>query len=496
MREIENQKNSLKEIFDLIEDEKKLILPEGFLNSIKDEIDKIVTEHLIVNFEDLNSIKKLKYLNSSKLISRVKDFVNNTADLNQSLSKIIKAAEQSLNEENLLFHREANKAIKILKFEDANFIYYGETKDSVNASNPFMNGFGLIKSETETDYNLGVFNEDNFISGIWNRSTSEYFIGDFKYEDNSNKNIKTSFDGLIINFNSANSNIVNVLLGEMNFQAQKFKGMQINYVKDTQDIQFSAGSFKDGKKNSTGFLTIKCSGNSNKAIIADYIDDILKENSDAYILDEFSLIRLLKKANENEYFAEICYDQNILYRGQFRVKNDGINDEKNNCNLDIIPVFHGEGYLIDFEQKLRYSGLFSNGIKEGKGILRLNMENPQINRVLEGEFKNDEFLNGNLSENGTLIIEAGVFDKNLILKKGKLHYDREEFYDGEFSDNKRHGHGNYRYENRIEYKGEWKNGLRDGQGTLILEDTEKFIKGVWKENKLVNILSLNFEKLN
>ena len=99
-------------------------------------------------------------------------------------------------------------------------------------------------------------------------------------------------------------------------------------------------------------------------------------------------------------------------------------------------------------------------------------------------------------------------------------------YVGEFKDGKPHGQGTFTYSNGDKYVGEFKDGIRHGQGTLTYVDGDKYvgefrrgefhglgkykcssikedlgildckpgriIKGIWEDNRLVNVMKLNF----
>ncbi|GFH30673.1 MORN repeat-containing protein 3, partial [Haematococcus lacustris] len=60
-----------------------------------------------------------------------------------------------------------------------------------------------------------------------------------------------------------------------------------------------------------------------------------------------------------------------------------------------------------------------------------------------------------------------------------------ERYQGEWSDNKRHGKGTVVYKNGDKYEGDWANGLRHGLGTLWIFKGGKYIvryNGEWRQD--------------
>ena len=56
------------------------------------------------------------------------------------------------------------------------------------------------------------------------------------------------------------------------------------------------------------------------------------------------------------------------------------------------------------------------------------------------------------------------------------------WYEGEYKDEKYHGHGTYTHPDGSKYEGEWKDGKRNGQGTLTSHDRYKY-EGKWKDGK-------------
>ena len=86
---------------------------------------------------------------------------------------------------------------------------------------------------------------------------------------------------------------------------------------------------------------------------------------------------------------------------------------------------------------------FENGKKEGlDGTLIVVKSDENKNFTLkkfEGEFKNDNFLKGNIIENDQKFIENGEFDENFTLKKGTIFHEKFECYTGDFNNDKREG---------------------------------------------------------
>ena len=407
--------------------------------------------------------------------------------LKEEISSNLKSTEKNLKQ-----IREGNESIRMLKFvEDAKVTYLGETKKLKETTlSTVMEGFGLFKNEESNEFFLGFFKNDNFHKGIWVKDTKNFFIGEFNYGLESKANERSSFLGLMVN--NSDDDSISLLFGNYNLEKSTFNGLSLKHDGKAKEIQFDAGVFHEGKKNSDDFYTVKFSLDeagiisSFKIVYADYEKDELKNK--IYIQDEFSLIKM--NPHDKTFYSEFIYHDALIYRGDFIVADIS----------EFVPIFDGEGILLDCESGLKYSGQFKNGMKQGKGVLYMEFYNDENDksknkkisqRIFEGEFDNDNFVKGSVKENDCLIIENGEFDENLVLKRGMVNYENEEFYNGEFSENKRNGEGTYRFENKFEYHGNWKNGMRDGKGTLFLEDRQKQITGFWTENYLMNVTNTN-----
>ncbi len=466
------------------------------INDFDQEIDKILAKNEKNTIENIVNNEFLKSTKNSQLFEEIKNFCleyGSKESLEKNFYELIEdLSNKFLREENLENLRKYNKEIRLLKFENNTEIsYIGETSKGKEDILPTkMHGFGLYKNQNpENEFFLGNFHNENFNRGIWVKNKQNYFIGEFKFDEINND--RKTFSGTMIHVDDdkENEKSVNFKIGNLDFLNSTFNGISIKYYHKSKEILFDAGVFKDGKKNSIDFLTIKLFLEENqdkenvvssfKIIFTDYESDEIKKF--VFIQDEFSVLKMFPK--ENKFYSIVSYDNNTIYKGDFIVKD--VNE--------IIPIFNGNGILIDCDSDVKYSGEFVDGKRNGKGILLMNFVLNKNNSIdnrrksLEGEFCNDNFTYGDVIEEGKKIIENGEFDENFFLKRGKIYFEKGEFYDGDFRNNKRDGRGVYRYENKYEYHGQWKNGLRDGEGTLFMEDREKPICGEWHNNDLIKI---------
>jgi hypothetical protein len=472
-------------------EEKKKKFSEEKLKELKEEINNNLKSPDKISLQNIKQIAFFKEAKNSMYFKEIKSTsikYNTKEAIKSHFYNSVENAKIYFTEKNLNQMREGNESIRLLKFgKDAKVTYLGETKKLKEFTLPtVMEGFGLFKNEKSNELFLGFFKNDNFNKGIWVKDIKNIFIGEFTYGLESNANEISLFSGLMVNF--ADDDSVSLLFGNYNLEKSTFDGLSLKNDGKAKEIQFDAGVFHEGKKNSDDFYTVKFSldedGNisSFKIVYADYEKDEPKDK--IYIQDEFSLIKM--NPNNKTFYSELYYDDALIYRGDFKVADMG----------DFVPIFDGEGTLLDCESGLKYSGQFKEGKKQGKGVLYMEFSNDENHendisnnknisqRIFEGEFDNDNFVKGSVKENGRLIIENGEFDESLIIKRGTVYYENEEFYSGEFSESKRNGEGTYRFENKYEYHGNWKNGMKDGIGTLFFDERQKRITGNWTENKL------------
>ena len=100
----------------------------------------------------------------------------------------------------------------------------------------------------------------------------------------------------------------------------------------------------------------------------------------------------------------------------------------------------GDGRLWSPETRTLYEGQWEEGLKNGKGELK-------------------------------------------IMKEGEGHAaDPEESYIGNFRNDKQDGEGVYSYTDRSRYEGYWKNGLRDGLGKQFDTEGNLEMEGVWDQD--------------
>ena len=123
------------------------------------------------------------------------------------------------------------------------------------------------------------------------------------------------------------------------------------------------------------------------------------------------------------------------------------NDKKNGYGIEI------------YDNDIYYEGEFKNNLKEGKGKLILNKsDNNNGNYVYSGDFHPDQ-ISGN----------------------GRLLWDSQKEYIGEFKNNEMNGYGMLLDDN-VRYIGYFRNNLKDGYGASLFSDESYLLLGKWEND--------------
>ena len=148
--------------------------------------------------------------------------------------------------------------------------------------------------------------------------------------------------------------------------------------------------------------------------------------------------------------------QEVEINGQFTLKKQkGLNFSKIKDGFNIIKwkdgstltsIFaeskiNGVGKFYNKEKETLFSGFYNQNIPQGYGLLQI-----KNNRI------------------------EGIWDKNYINTYGiELWYD-QNYYQGEYLNNKKHGVGLYRWPDGTTYEGEWDNNKMNGYGIFSYFD--------------------------
>lgn len=159
-----------------------------------------------------------------------------------------------------------------------------------------------------------------------------------------------------------------------------------------------------------------------------------------------------------------------------------------------------EGYFLNGKKNGRgkytwangnvYDGNWVDGKCTGKGRISWS----------SGAFFDGEWLDGTMTEGKYSFADGSVYEGSFKNGKydgyGKRIYKDGEKYEGQWHDDKKHGHGTCTWANGDTYEGDWKDGKRCGRGKLIqygkagpdaLNAGEVFIKysydGEWLDNR-------------
>ena len=144
---------------------------------------------------------------------------------------------------------------------------------------------------------------------------------------------------------------------------------------------------------------------------------------------------------------------------------------------------HGQGTLI-MNNGNKYVGTFANGQISGKGTLTF----------ANGDKYVGEFVNGDMHGKGTLTQKdgekyVGEFKNNKMQGKGTYTSPFGMSYTGDFVNDLPDGTGTMVMKDEgLRYVGHFKNGKWDGEGTMYVLNAKKYIKGIFRNDELVQTI--------
>ena len=205
-------------------------------------------------------------------------------------------------------------------------------------------------------------------------------------------------------------------------------------------------------------------------------DGISKEyNNNKQLIYEGEYSKGKRNGKGKEYSGET-----IIFEGEYL--NGKRWNEKGYFNQKIYEIKDGKGTMKEYikNSNLIFQGLYSNGLKNGKGK-EYTICDKSIEIKFDGEYMYGTKWNGKLVLNNKIYeLKNGMFitkfdDENNIKenylygeKNGKCEEYNEEgklIFVGEFLMGKRHGKGREYYdEGRLKFEGEYINGIRHGKG--------------------------------
>ena len=137
---------------------------------------------------------------------------------------------------------------------------------------------------------------------------------------------------------------------------------------------------------------------------------------------------------------------------------------------------NGTGTLV-FDTGHKYTGGFTDGVRQGDGVLLL-----PGGRKIVGVWENNEIKTGTYTESDGTRYE-GQWEFRERNGQGTLTFPDGRKYIGEFKSGQRHGQGTMAYSDGRRYVGEFQHGARNGTGTMTYPDGRKYTGG-FKDGEL------------
>ena len=220
------------------------------------------------------------------------------------------------------------------------------------------------------------------------------------------------------------------------------------------------GEWKNGKRDGLGIYIKKNVAKFIGYFIEDQVEGFGKltdRNGDVYIGYWLT--------SQASGFGIYTRKKIISYKGYWK------NDKQDKFGIEVWPKFD-------------YIGDYSNGVKEGYGIMNIK------GGIYEGEMKGGNFNGiGKFTFNNKRRYE-GEFINNKMEGYGILYLPGNKIFVGHFKDDIQDGFGVF-YTNKKIYIGFWQNMLLKGE--VIIIDENKIKKQIWEEGKLYKNLPSNYK---
>jgi hypothetical protein len=258
------------------------------------------------------------------------------------------------------------------------------------------------------------------------------------------------------------------------------EGMTITYLSDSDTTYngYYSGEVKDGKPNGEGEITYGENEFNVESYTGSWID------------------------GQRSGQGTMKWSDGTIYKGSW--ENDSMNgqgiyyfpkDDENGSD-------YYDGEWIDGKQSGQgtmkwlngtiYEGAWENNLRNGQGIHYFPEDDENGREYYDGEWIDDKrtgqgtmkWLDGGRYE--------GAWENNLRNGQGIYYFPEDdvsgrEYYDGEWIDDKRTGHGTMKWLYGAIYEGAWENGSRHGQGIYYFpEDSENgsdYYDGEWIDDK-------------
>ena len=463
-----------------------------------------------------NKIKIKEERKKDRCMSRCDSNVLKYMDIEPFLYKIkMKSSNKDIDNNNNQDEKEEDIQ-EIIKYKNGN-VFKGITgvrkrKGIIE----FSNG-DIFEGKLGEEHNVfitGVLKHENLTVNIYKKEIVNMIyiliinnqeINDDKIKHKQHYRLDNNFV-LKIKFQNVNNiNVDNNLLEKIDvilFVCEKID--DYDYIKKFESIYNKIIEIKNEKLTfgvlaSKECLDVQELNNKIKAF-KDLINGFIEQIDEPFNDELEVILKNIKDKHLNFFINEVNVFENGTYIG------DLMDDKKN-----------GFGVMLSNNEVI-YIGHWENDAMNGKGYFR----NCFYDIYQEGEFKNDELINGERGNWGNFIYK-GDFYKNDIYEgvykyfdfleytgtlKGKYLYGKMKIkngieYEGKFENiladqedydilfNKE-GEGKIIYSNGDIYEGKWANFRKNGKGKIITEDG-KIYECEWKEDKEITNGIIIFE---
>jgi len=171
-------------------------------------------------------------------------------------------------------------------------------------------------------------------------------------------------------------------------------------------------------------------------------------------------------------------------------KKDQQKGKDNKDKLEEITETTGYG-KFEFQNKILYIGSYlqySNGvrIRDGKGkIIHPSNDNTQYGQeYYEGDWKNDRMEGYGIYNYSNGDVYEGQWLDNMHQGNGKMYFTDGSRYEGEWKDHKMHGSGSYWDINNVNWSGEFREGQFISKDQAKLKEEKRILKKITKMREI------------
>ena len=135
-----------------------------------------------------------------------------------------------------------------------------------------------------------------------------------------------------------------------------------------------------------------------------------------------------------------------------------------------------------------YRGEYRNGLRHGHGTR--SSSNYERSRALKSDHNPNSSISSSVKDSVESLASMLEDPSSNAVSVSIANVDKTnaQVYEGEWKDDKRHGHGVLKIVGHYTYYGQWEDNMRSGYGVMLYDEEKQKEEGQWQRGKLVNVL--------